>query len=382
MVLQFIVLAILLLFALNLALNLAALKRPSRSAKIPRPAPFVSVLIPARNEEKNIGICLDSLVNQDYPEYEIIVLDDNSTDGTAATVGEIQATNPRVRLVNGKPLPYGWAGKPFACQQLASEARGEWLLFLDADTIHQPFMLRGVISMAAENRLSLLSGLPRQMTSGLPQKIVMPLMYFIMLSWFPVWFLNKTRKPWPTLAIGQFMLFPRDEYWKVGGHAAVKNKIIEDVWFGAEIKKAAGRFISADLSTVMRTDMYGSVEAMAEGWGKWIYSVMSISPVALVAFVAVAYVVFLAPFLWLANSLLLDPGEADWRFIVLAQVAVLWIMRWAVDRRFREPALSFIFHPLGIIFLVLVALYSAARRALGAGVTWKGRVYETWSRIK
>jgi chlorobactene glucosyltransferase len=382
MIFQVLVLIVLLAFALNLILNLIALKRPSKSAGLPDPAPFVSILVPARNEEANIGRCVDSLLAQDYPAFEVIVLDDNSTDNTAAVIAEIQQRDPRLRLINGKPLPPGWAGKPFACHQLASEAVGSWLLFIDADTVHQSFMLRGVMEMSVRGRLSLLSGLPRQLTSGFSQRIVMPLMYFIILSWFPIWFLNKTGKPWPTMAIGQFMLFPKEAYWKVGGHAAVKTRIIEDVWFGVEIKKSGGRFVAADLSTVMSTDMYQSVETMSEGWGKWIYSVMSLSPIALGAAFAAVYLFFLAPYFWLVHSFVLDSGPSDWKYVVLAQVIVLLLMRWAVDHRFKEPAGSFIFHPLGIIFLVLVAIYSAGRRAVGAGVAWKGRVYDGRSRIE
>ena len=382
MVFQVFVLIVLLVFALNLTFNLIALRRPSKYVGVPDPVPFVSVLIPARNEGTNIGQCVLSLIRQDYANFEIIVLDDNSTDNTASIVAAMQGTTSHLRLIHGEQLPSGWAGKPFACQQLAAEAAGSWLLFVDADTVHEPIMLKSVMAMALKERLSLLSGLPRQVTSGLPQKIVMPLMYFVLLSWFPIWFLNKTPKPWPTLAIGQFMLFPKEDYWKVGGHAAVKTRIIEDVWFGAEIKKAGGRFMAADLSTVMSTDMYTSVEAMSEGWGKWLYSVMALSPVALIACCSAAYLFFLAPYFWLVHSFLLDSGPSDWKFVVLAQVIVLLLMRWAVDHRFREPIGSFIFHPLGIIFLVLVAIYSAARRAVGAGVAWKGRVYDGRSHVE
>jgi chlorobactene glucosyltransferase len=382
MIFQVFVLAVLLLFALNLIFNLIALKRTSKSTKMTGPFPMVSILVPARNEAANIGKCISSLIKQDYPDYEVVVLDDNSTDNTAAIVASLQETDPRLRLIHGQPLTPGWAGKPFACHQLATEARGSWLLFIDADTDHKPYMLRSVIALAVREKLSLLSGMPRQVTSGLPQKIVMPLMYFILLSWFPIWFLNNTRRPWPTLAIGQFMLFPKEEYWRVGGHAAVKDRIIEDVWFGAEIKKAGGRFIAADLSNVMSTDMYQSVETMSEGWGKWMYSVMALSPFALAGFFAAAYFFFLAPYFWLVHSFVIDSGPSDWKFVVLAQVIVLILMRWAADHRFKEPAGSFIFHPLGIIFLVLVAIYSAARRAVGVGVAWKGRVYDGRSQVK
>ncbi|MGA9048888.1 MAG: glycosyltransferase [Dehalococcoidia bacterium] len=382
MIFQIFILALLLLFALNLALNLLFLKRPSSADEMLDPAPFVSILVPARNEEANIERCLDSLKNQDYPAYEILVLDDNSIDKTSEIVSRIQIGTPSIKLLHGKPLPEGWAGKPFACYQLAQQAKGSWILFVDADTMHASYMLRSVMKVAVDQKVSLLSGLPRQMTAGLPQKIVMPFMYSLVLSWFPLWFLNRTRKPWPTLAIGQFMLFPRDEYWKVGGHQAVKNRIIEDVWFGVEIKKAGGKFMSVDLSQVMFTDMYKSIGPMIEGWAKWFYSIIDLSPLALFGLFAIAYLVFLAPFFWLVNGLMMDKQPVDWILIVLAQVLTIVAMRCVVDYRFRGPFFSFVLHPLGLIFLICVALYSTARHAMGAGIAWKDRLYESRFNIK
>ena len=138
----------LVLFMLNLFLNLRVLKRPRADSRPPEPAPLISVLIPARDEEANIETCLKSLQEQDYPNFEILVLDDHSSDNTAAIVERIAVQDSRVRLFRSEPLPEGWAGKPFACYQLAQKARGSWLLFVDADTIHAPHMLRSVLSIA------------------------------------------------------------------------------------------------------------------------------------------------------------------------------------------------------------------------------------------
>jgi len=381
MILQIVVLAGIFIFAVNLILNLISLRRPSAATRTIENPPFISVLVPARNEEANIEKCINSLQYQDYPEYEIIVLDDNSTDRTAAIVSHIQGTDPRVQLLHGSPLSEGWAGKPHACLQLARKARGSWLLFVDADTVHQPYMLRSVISIAVEENVSLLSGMPRQLTAGLTQKIVMPLMYFLLMSWFPVWFLNRTKKPWPTLAIGQFMLFPRHEYWKTGGHEAVKDRIIEDVWFGSEIKKAGGRFLCVDLSRVMSTEMYTSVAAMTEGWCKWMYSIIVMSRVALVGFFTAAYLFFLAPYFWLAQGLMAGEQFGTYVHVVFLQVVMIVLMRWISDRCFRGPSASFAFQPLGIMYLMLVAFYSAARYAVGAGIAWKDRLYDSRSHV-
>jgi chlorobactene glucosyltransferase len=220
MLYQVIVAVALIGFALNLVLNLRNLKKP-RDSRIPGTAPFVSILVPARDEETNIGACLESLRRQDYPNFEILVLDDSSSDNTRKVVAGIAARDKRIRLVEGEPLPAGWAGKPFACHQLARQASGDWFLFIDADTIHAASMLRTTMGLALEERPSLLSGFPRQLAASLPQKIAIPVLYFVILSWLPLWWLQSSRKPRPSLAIGQFLLFPREEYRRIGGHEAV-----------------------------------------------------------------------------------------------------------------------------------------------------------------
>ena len=235
MIYQLFVLAGLALFFVNLILNLAALKRPSRKAALPADPPLVSVLIPARNEEENIQRCLTSILSQDYPNMEVLVLDDNSSDRTAEIVSGICEKDSRVQLIRGKPLPAGWAGKCFACHQLSQHARGSWLLFVDADTRSQPHMIRSTLQLAILNKAAMLSGFPRQQVSGITQKIVIPILfYFLVMSWFPLWLFHSWKKPGPTLAIGQFLLFNREDYlrrsvatsrlnqgsWKTSGSAS------------------------------------------------------------------------------------------------------------------------------------------------------------------
>lgn len=256
------------------------LRRPTGTA-VPDPAPLISVLIPARDEEENIEACLNTLQQQDYPNFEVLVLDDSSVDKTAKLVNQIAQNDNRIKLIRGEQLPPGWAGKPFACHQLARKAHGEWLLFIDADTLHSPCMLRSVLPLAIELKASLLSGFPRQLANSLPQKIAIPVLYFVILSWLPIWWLQRSKKPKPSLAIGQFLLFPTEAYWKIGGHKAVKSKILEDVWLGVEINHSGGRHIAVDLSGVCSCNMYHNLSSMWQGFVKWMYSVASLSPVCL-----------------------------------------------------------------------------------------------------
>jgi chlorobactene glucosyltransferase len=377
------VIAVLLVFlAVNLVLNLRSLIGPDSKRRAPKPAPLVSVLIPARNEEENIATCLKSLQKQDYPNFEIIVLDDNSEDRTFEIVEKIADEDNRITLIKGQPLAPGWAGKPFACYQLAENARGSWLLFIDADTTGERNMIRSTLAVAIDYKLSLLSGFPRQMAETLPEKVALPIMYFLVMGWFPLWWLHRYLGRRPSLTIGQFLLFPKTAYWGFGGHKAVKDKILEDVWLGVETVRNGGRHLAIDLSTVFSCRMYRTVGAMWEGFVKWIYSVAAISPVALVALLAAAFVFYLAPFYWVWNGFFSVAAPADWRFIVIFQIAIVLFMRWAVEHHFRQSLLSTFLHPIGFSFWYSAGLYGLWREVVGLGVRWKERIYGEESGVK
>ena len=372
----------LVIFMLNLTLNLRGLKTLRRNDKVPEPAPLISVLIPARDEEGNIATCLDSLQKQDYPNFEILVLDDNSSDNTATIVEQVVAKDVRIQLLKGAPLPEDWAGKPFACYQLAKQARGSWLLFVDADTTHAPHMLRSALAQALRLNSSLLSGFPRQLATSLPQKIAVPVLYFIILSWLPLWWLQRSREPKPSLAIGQFLLFPREEYWRIGGHEAVKSRILEDVWLGVEISRSGGRQVAVDLSPAVSCNMYHNVGAMLEGFIKWVYSVLALSPPALAVMIAAAYFFFLLPFYSLWRELFVVVAPSGLRAVIISQVAMILLMRWLVDNRFKEPFVSIFLHPVGLSFLFLASFCAVFRRAAGAGVRWKERLYSRETNVE
>ncbi len=382
MMYQIVVAVLMVVIAANLILNLRSLRRPDKHSRVPEPAPLVSVLIPARNEEENIETCLKSLLKQDYPNFEIIVLDDNSKDRTHEVVGAMAAKDQRIKLIKGELLPEGWAGKPFACHQLAENANGSWLLFIDADTKSEPDMLRSTLALAIELKLSLLSGFPRQMAESLPEKIALPIMYFIIMSWLPFWWLHRSIGHRPSLTIGQYLLFRRDEYWRIGGHLAVKDKILEDVWLGVETVRQGGRHLAVDLSTVFNCRMYRTIGAMWEGFVKWIYSVAALSPIALVGLLAAVLIFYLAPFYWLWNGFLSAAAPTDWRFIVAFQIVMLLFMRWLVEHHFRQSLLSTFLHPIGFSFWYMAGLYGLWRQVVGLGVHWKERLYHEASGVK
>jgi chlorobactene glucosyltransferase len=382
MLYQIIVATGLILFAFNIFLNLRTLKKPDKKSKVPDTIPLISIMVPARNEEINIAACINSLRNQDYPNFEILVLDDSSTDGTASIVKKLANEDRRIRLLSGQQLPEGWAGKPYACYQLAMEAKGDWFLFVDADTVHEPYMLRSVLDISLNSGAAMLSGFPRQTANSLPQKIAIPVLYFIIISWFPLWWLHGSEKQRPSLAIGQFLLFPREEYWRIDGHKAVCNKIMEDVWLSLAITAKGGKHIAIDLSPVVSCNMYHTAADMWEGFVKWMYSVATISSAALLALITAGVIFYLGPFYWLWNEFFATVAPNAWRSIIIFQVAIIVVSRWFVDSRFKEPLVSTILHPVGFSYLVSAVLYGFVNKLMGKGINWKNSLYSERSGIK
>jgi chlorobactene glucosyltransferase len=365
---------------INLLLNLRALHRlGSDKGKLPEDLPLISVLIPARNEEEDIVPCLESLRQQDYPNYEILVLDDNSTDRTAERVAEVVAADPRIRLLRGQPLPQGWAGKPYACHQLAAEAKGSWLLFTDADTIHAPTMLGSAMAYVHEHRLSLLSGLPLQKTVSFSQRVAVPAMYFLILCGMPLWWVQGARRPKPGLVIGQFIFVAAADYHEVGGHEAVRSKILEDIWLGFTMARHGKRLGVVDLSGVVS----GEFGDLWEGFGKFAYSIASLGTWLFVLIALGVMGLFVTPFILMASHLSpWLPKFGDWFAIIVAQVVLILVMRILVDRRFSYKRRYFVSLPAGVLFLLASGVWAWKRRHTGGGVSWKNRTYKPGTKIQ
>jgi len=243
-------------------------------------------------------------------------------------------------------------------------------------------MLRSVLALASELKPSLLSGFPRQLAKSLPQKIAIPVLYFVIMSWLPLWWLHRLGGARPSLAIGQFLLFPREEYWRIGGHEAVKARILEDVWLGVTVNRSGGRHIAVDLSPVVSCHMYRSLGDMWQGFTRWIYSVAALSKAALAGLLVAGYIFFLAPFYYLWNEFFGASSPTGWGAVVVFQVGVIFFMRWLVDQRFKEPFVSTFLHPLGFTFLILTGLYAGSRQAVGSGVRWKKRHYSRQTSVE
>lgn len=235
--------------------NLFGLHRLKRTATL-ESEPFVSVLVPARDEAANIGGCVTSLLKQDYENYELLVLDDQSSDGTADILARLAGQAPRLRVLAGQPLPDGWVGKNWACHQLSSAAGGDWLLFTNADTRHSPGMLRTIVARAEATRADFLSGMPAQETDSWIEKLAVPMLPWMLHAILPVPLVRACPLDLGTAAIGQFLLFRRSAYDTSGGHAAVRDRVVEDFALSRQVKRLGLRWDFVDVSRHVRTRMY------------------------------------------------------------------------------------------------------------------------------
>ena len=342
----------------------------------------VSVLVPARDEERSIGECAGSLLAQDYPDFEVLVLDDGSTDRTAAIVRDLIGGNPRHRLLAGSPLPEGWTGKNWACHQLSQAATGDWLLFTDADTVHSPGALTAAVAMAAGQRADLFSAWPRLITLTLGEKLIIPVLHVIALCWFPhaaLQFLQgrprlaarippKLLRSWGG-ANGQYILFRRAAYERIGGHAAMRDHIVEDVALGREIARRIPdgmRLVNCDGSRLIDCRMYRSFREVCDGFTKNAHAAFEGNLATWYIVGTLQLTAFFLPFV-----LLLFPSQ--FRF-ALAEVCLIYLIRLILTLRMRTSRLGCILHPAGQFLAMAIAIRSWIGTA-GSGVQWKGRTY-------
>lgn len=346
----------------------------------------VSVLVPARNEERCIRACLASLIGQVPPVREIILLDDRSTDRTAEIARELgfrEEAGSRLRLLGGTELPDGWVGKNWACHQLsrtADPASGS-LLFTDADTVHSPGCIAAALAHAGALRSDLLSLWPRQVTGTWSEKLIIPLGYllfmgfhhFPLLGWLQAdpsrvgrWGFGRKTLAAMGAANGQFLLFRRKAYDEIGGHEALRDHLVEDMAFGRRVASRTGegmRVTNADGIDLLRCRMYTDFAGVWEGFSKNLHPVFEKSSHSFLLFGIVIFSLFLLPFLML-----------PWIPSAGIAVGLIVLIRLLLTLRFRTSWFGFLAHPVAVGLALLIALNSW-RLCLRRGVVWKGRVY-------
>jgi chlorobactene glucosyltransferase len=371
---------------IQFVLNLLLLPRLCPGAK-PTGRPRVSVLLPARNEALRIRPCLESLLLQNYPALEIIVLDDESQDATAEIVRALGfSSDSNRRLIQGTPLPPGWTGKSWACHQLAEVAGGEYLLFIDADTIHQPDAISAAVAAAEQFRSDLLTLWPHQITVTFAEKLIIPLMFVVGGSYLPHWLLILAQRfPWLAqvlgknfiarcgTAVGQFLLFRRDSYFQLGGHRAVGAHLVEDISLAREVAKRipeGWRLMTADGTCLVGCRMYTSLVQIWEGFTKNLWPVFDGDWLGFWLAVIWQFLVCVLPFL----IIVFFPRPE-----LYLVIGILLSLRVAAAIRFKSSWVSVCFHPLGYSLALLIAVNSFCQ-AKSRGLTWKDRTYREPSR--
>ncbi|MCX7750166.1 MAG: glycosyltransferase [Candidatus Bipolaricaulota bacterium] len=346
--------------------NLVALRRLGRHP-VPDPLPPVSVLVPARNEERNIVPCIESLLRQDYPEFEVVVLDDASTDRTPDLVAGLAArAGGQLRVLKGSPLPPGWLGKHWACHQLAQEAQHDLLLFADADTVHSPSALRDGVAALRTAGADALSVLPRQTVGTVGEALVIPLIPWVIHTFVPF-----ALPRGGATAVGQFMLFRREAYEAVGGHAAVRAEVVDDLALARNIRRAGLRWAFFDGSRRVATRMYRGWRETARGLAKNLFPVFRYNvPLFLFVWTWLLWLAWQPPaVLALAASGRLRPEMVP----PAAATIGLSLLTWGIAAlRFRLPLLQVPLYPITVLLVSGIAVRSLLWHLARRG-TWKGR---------
>jgi chlorobactene glucosyltransferase len=360
--------------------NAVLLARPGRH-RDGAATPLVSLLVPARNEEANVGTCVRSLLAQTYPRLEVVVLDDRSEDDTHAILERERAAataagDDRLVVRSGEEPPAGWTGKNWACHQLSLAAQGDVLLFADADTVFvDPDAVGGIVRALQASRADLLSGLPRQLLGTPGEALLVPLFYWALVSFTPLALSRVWRRAPVARAVGQLMAFRRAAYEAIGGHAAVRGSVVDDIGLARRVAAAGLAWQLMDATDLVTCRMYRSGREVANGFAKNLFAAFgsAILPYAFVwgwlAYAVLGPVAVGALHLGWPERVPVVPG-------LLAATIALSLVHWTVVyARLRLPLWPAVVYPVTFLAFLAVAVRSflvGARRQ----ATWKGRPLE------
>jgi chlorobactene glucosyltransferase len=345
-----------------------ATRRPQLGAYAPvATGPLVSVIIPARNEARNIERCVRSVLATAYRPLEVVVVDDRSTDGTGDLVARMA-----VRLVRGTEPPPGWFGKQWALVQGYRVARGELLLFADADTKHEPELIPRAVAALTAERADLLSVVPRQEMVTFWEKLIQPHVFVALGARIgDLRRVNRTRVEWNAIANGQFILATRGSYEAVGTHEAVKNSVADDLMLAQTYVRHTKDIFLLHAPDYMSTRMYGSLHEIVEGWSKNLAlgAPLMLPPVRMLR-TLLPYLMWVPALVWVGPPVAW--GVFDWDAAAVATVASLltWIAIYAGER---GPLHYALLYPLGALMVAYIMIRSAWRG--NRKVEWRGRLY-------
>ncbi len=365
-------------FLLLVIRNLRDYAPPSQTMPL-RPNERLFVLIPARNEAANIADCLRGLLAQNFADFTLIVLDDASDDGTDTIVSELAHNDARLRLIGGKPIEAGWAGKVWACKQLGETALTEgadWLLFLDADTRAQPDLVGALLAHAQQTNAAMVSTFPYQVVGSFWERVALPMLQFLITTFLPVRLVWKL--PFANLcaACGQVELFSAQAYRTIGGHSAIPKSFHDGLQLARRIKKAGLTVRLCDASSLISCRMYAGGKAVWNGFTRNAYEGLG-GFVPLVAMTVLQTVNFFLPFVFLlggAAQVIFQQSVPSWYSLVYLQILAIVTIRALQAERFGH-ADAILLHPLSVLTMVTIQWASLYKSLRKTRVVWKGRTY-------
>jgi chlorobactene glucosyltransferase len=372
-----ILLAALLVIAITTALNTVTFPRLGRGLRDESGVPggsdsLISILIPARNEAAVIAESVAAHLAQESANFELLILDDQSSDGTAQLALAAGRGDARLRVVAGEPLPDGWTGKNWACDQLARRARGDLLVFTDADVRWRPGALRAVSHLVDKQRADVLTVWPTQRTVTWAERLVVPLMMMVVMGYLPELAVRWAPLPIFAAANGQCLVFRRSAYARMGGHRKVRGEVVEDVALARLAKRESQRLVMALGDQLVETRMYHDWDEVRRGFAKNILAGHGGQPLLLLASTLAHWALFLLPLAWLLAGWV-SPVSSGWPWVPLAMISLgvgARALSAAATRQRIEDALLL---PLSVVLMTVIAFQSLWWHYRYGGPQWKGR---------
>lgn len=334
--------------------------------------PCVSILIPARNEEDYIEQCLRGLISQTYAPLEILVLDDQSTDRTKEVVQNIVEVDSRVKLVSGSKLPIGWVGKNWACHQLSEKATGDLLLFVDADTILSEGTIAAAVTDSIKNEVDLLAVMPRRVAGCISERLMFPFIDWAAFCWMPMKQAHKSGSPHLSAAFGQFMLFKREAYESIGGHAAVKTTPLDDLGLVRLTKKIGLKWMLFEGANSVQVLPYKGNSDALKGISRSVFPALYYRFSLLMLGTAILLTVGYLPIVLLVTSIMSHPENSSKLLMAAASISMIAAPWFIICRKFDHTRLTTLFYPVAITLMIVLAFHSMAVYRMGF-TSWKDR---------
>ncbi len=331
----------------------------------------ISVLIPARNEEKNIEAALRSILANDYSGYEVIVMNDHSTDHTASIVERLATMHPNLRLVEAPLLPHGWCGKQHACFQLAKLAKGDLIAFLDADVRLSSDAIGRMVGFMDHNKAALASGVPRQSFGSFADRLLIPQIHFVLLGFLPIWAMRRFKMPSMSGGCGQLFIAQRLAYDVCGGHSKLPESLHDGLKLPRAFRDAGFPTDLFDATDIASCRMYTSNSETVLGLGKNAHEGLGAKG-TIVPMTGMLLLGQVAPTILLMLDMV-SGSAISWS--VMAAVIAAYLPRMIAVKRFKQPLVSALLHPISIVGLLSIQWMAFFRHRSGKPSSWKGRTY-------